>query len=100
MKGKILIVDDEKAIRDSLKMVLTDEGFKTESASDGLDALEKVCGKINVPVFALGGVKSNRIEKVMGTGVHGAAMISEILRADNIRKNTEKLIKLIEGDNE
>ena len=66
----------------------------------GLDALEKVCWKIKIPVFALGGVKSNRIEKVMGTGAHGAAMISEILRADNIRKNTEKLIKLIEGDNE
>ncbi|MBU1099089.1 MAG: sigma-54 dependent transcriptional regulator [Bacteroidetes bacterium] len=42
MKGKVLIVDDEKAIRDSLKLILIDEGFDTETASDGLVALEKI----------------------------------------------------------
>ena len=69
----------------------------------GSGALEKVCGEINIPVFALGGVKSNRVEKVMETGVHGVAMISEILRAGNIREKTEELINLlnnIEGENE
>jgi len=61
----------------------------------GLDALEKICGKINIPVFALGGVKSNRIGKVMKTGAHGVAMISEIMRAGNIRKKTEELENLL-----
>jgi DNA-binding NtrC family response regulator len=42
MKAKILIVDDEKAIRDSLKMVLTDEGYFAETASDGSEAIEKL----------------------------------------------------------
>ena len=42
MKGKLLIVDDEKAIRDSLKMVLTDEGYSAETASDGLEAIDKL----------------------------------------------------------
>lgn len=61
----------------------------------GLDALKKVCGKINIPVFAIGGIKSNRIEKVMETGAHGVAMISEILRAGNIREKTEELKNLL-----
>ena len=61
----------------------------------GLGALEKVCGNINIPVFALGGIKSNRIEKVMETGAHGVAMISGILKADNIRKKTEELIDIL-----
>ena len=61
----------------------------------GLGALEKVCGKISIPVFALGGVKSNRIGKVIVTGAHGVAMISEILRAGNIRKKTEDLKNLL-----
>ena len=42
MFSKILIVDDEKPIRDSLKMVLDDEGFTTSVASDGEDALLKL----------------------------------------------------------
>ena len=42
MFSKILIVDDEKPIRDSLKMVLDDEGFTTSVASDGEDALQKL----------------------------------------------------------
>ena len=42
MKQKILIVDDEKAIRDSIKMILDDEGFETYTASDGEEALNKI----------------------------------------------------------
>jgi thiamine-phosphate pyrophosphorylase len=61
----------------------------------GLDTLGKVCGKINIPVFALGGVKSSRIGKIMETGTHGIAMISEILGAGNIRKKTEELMNLL-----
>lgn len=40
MKINILIVDDERAIRDSLSMVLQEEGYDTATASDGREALE------------------------------------------------------------
>ncbi len=39
---KILIVDDEKTIRDSLQLVLNEEGYETETSSDGMEALEKI----------------------------------------------------------
>ncbi|NOX64356.1 MAG: sigma-54-dependent Fis family transcriptional regulator [Chlorobi bacterium] len=39
---KILIVDDEKTIRDSLQLILNEEGYETETSSDGKDALEKI----------------------------------------------------------
>lgn len=42
MLAKILIVDDEKPIRDSLKMVLAEEGFTTDAAGDGEEALLKI----------------------------------------------------------
>jgi len=42
MSARILIVDDEKPIRDSLKIVLADEGYSTEVAGDGEEALEKI----------------------------------------------------------
>ncbi len=42
MPAKILIADDEKPIRDSLKMVLEEEGYLTDTAADGEEALKKI----------------------------------------------------------
>ena len=39
---KILIVDDDEDIRQVLKYNLDKEGFQTETASDGIDCLNKV----------------------------------------------------------
>ena len=38
---KVLIVDDERAIRNSLGEILSDEGYEVETAEDGAAALEK-----------------------------------------------------------
>ncbi len=42
MSAKVLIVDDEKVIRDSLEVLLKDEGYKAETAPDGEEALAKI----------------------------------------------------------
>ncbi len=42
MSAKILIVDDEKPIRDSLKILLSEEGYITEVAGDGEEAFQKI----------------------------------------------------------
>jgi len=42
MATYVLIVDDEKAIRDSIQIVLEEEGYKTDTSSDGKEALEKI----------------------------------------------------------
>ncbi|NMB82791.1 MAG: sigma-54-dependent Fis family transcriptional regulator [Ignavibacteria bacterium] len=42
MSAKILIADDEKNIRDSLKLILDEEGYSTDVASDGEEALQKI----------------------------------------------------------
>jgi DNA-binding NtrC family response regulator len=42
MATSVLIVDDEKAIRESIQVVLEEEGYKTATSSDGEDALNKI----------------------------------------------------------
>ena len=39
--SKVLVVDDEKDIRDSVKMILTKEGYKVSTAVSADDALTK-----------------------------------------------------------
>ncbi len=40
--AKILIIDDEKAIRNTMREILEFENYKVEEASDGLEGLEKL----------------------------------------------------------
>ena len=42
MEVKILIADDEKGIRDSLQMILTEEGYNTTAVANGFEALELI----------------------------------------------------------
>jgi DNA-binding NtrC family response regulator len=42
MMDKILVVDDEKDIRRALEFVLTREGYTVETASNGIEAVEKI----------------------------------------------------------
>lgn len=42
MSMNVLIVDDEKTIRDSMQLVLNDEGYQTKTSSDGFEALELI----------------------------------------------------------
>jgi thiamine-phosphate pyrophosphorylase len=70
--------------------------YRTESkvkygAPVGLDALKKVSGRISIPVFALGGIKADRINNVKKAGAYGVSMISEILTADDIQAKTKEI---------
>lgn len=40
MSASILIVDDEEAIRTSLRSILEDEGYEVAVAANGLEALK------------------------------------------------------------
>lgn len=42
MAMNILIVDDEKTLRESIQLVLDEEGYQTKTSSDGLEALELI----------------------------------------------------------
>ena len=39
-REKILVVDDEKGVRELLKQILTDAGYQVITASDGEEALQ------------------------------------------------------------
>jgi two-component system response regulator MprA len=40
--ARVLVVDNDADIRDLIEMVLVDDGYTVETASDGADALRKV----------------------------------------------------------
>lgn len=61
----------------------------------GVDTLNKVSNGLTIPVFAIGGIKSHRIEKVKKAGAYGVAMISEIFGAGDIKKKAKELTNVL-----
>ena len=41
-KRRVLVIDDERAIRQTLSQVLADEGYEVESAADGVEGLDRL----------------------------------------------------------
>jgi len=61
----------------------------------GLDMLRKVKSKISIPVFAIGGIKEDKVKEAMGAGADGIALISGILGAKNISETARKFLELL-----
>ena len=61
----------------------------------GLEKLEKIAKSVKIPTVAIGGIHLDNIEDVMKTGVDGAAVISEILGKEDIKKAAETLSSFI-----
>lgn len=59
----------------------------------GLGPLKEAAGRLNVPVYAIGGINKDRVDEVVASGASGVAVISAILSSSNVRKSAEELIR-------
>lgn len=58
----------------------------------GIDKLKEVAKVVNIPIFALGGIKRESIDEVLNTGAYGVAMISAIMAANDVKKAVEEVM--------
>lgn len=61
----------------------------------GLEKLEGVAGQLQIPVFALGGVKQENCLEAVACGVRGVALISGILSASEPREAARRILSLL-----
>lgn len=52
----------------------------------GIVKLKRVCGSVSVPVFAVGGINPARAKKCIAAGAYGVAVISALMKSENIKK--------------
>jgi thiamine-phosphate pyrophosphorylase len=51
-----------------------------------------------IPLLAIGGVRADRIPETIEAGASGAAVISAILGAEDVRASTRELIRILESE--
>ncbi len=64
--------------------------------SQGLDRLRTAVAHSAVPVFAIGGIKTERVADVLETGAHGIAVISAISAATDPAQAVRELLRQLE----
>lgn len=62
----------------------------------GLKALRNVKKAIDIPIFALGGIRGRNIGHVLWAGAYGVAMISTIFGAEDIKKASKNISEMIQ----
>jgi thiamine-phosphate pyrophosphorylase len=61
----------------------------------GLERLKMVASRINIPVFAIGGIGAENAMKVISTGVHGIAVIGAVAKSPAPDKAAMELRKIL-----
>ncbi|AFK22518.1 thiamine phosphate synthase [Pyrococcus sp. ST04] len=74
--------------------------FPTKTKKDvkviGIKGLRRIVENVKIPVVAIGGINIENAREVLRTGVAGIAVISAVMGAENVRKATEELRKIVE----
>ena len=70
--------------------------FGTATKADAkpmtMETLKSICGAVSIPVVAIGGIHLGNIRELAGSGVAGAAIVSGIFGAEDIRSATQALL--------
>lgn len=69
--------------------------FQTSTKLDAADVtfeeLTDICKAVEIPVVAIGGISSNNVAKLTGTGIDGVAVVSALFAAEDIEKATSEM---------
>lgn len=73
--------------------------YKTDSHPyknpEGVSLIKSITSNVNIPVFAIGGMKPENIIPVLESGASGISTISSVLSSDDPRKTAEKFHKIL-----
>lgn len=71
-------------------------GSKADPDDVSLDTLKAICNAVSIPVIAIGGISTDNVMELYGSGISGIAVISAIFSAKNVRRATAELRELTE----
>ncbi len=69
---------------------------KDDAENVGIDMLRKVRSAVKIPIVGIGGINTENIEKLKGTGIDGVAVVSCIMASDDPKAAAAELKEKVE----
>jgi len=57
-----------------------------------ISTLKTICQRVDIPVVAIGGLTSENIDQLMGTGIAGVAVVRDLMQAEDIETKTQAFL--------
>ena len=57
-----------------------------------ISTLKTICQKVAIPVVAIGGLTSENIDQLIGTGIAGVAVVRDLMLAEDIESKTQAFL--------
>ncbi|HEW0982624.1 TPA: thiamine phosphate synthase [Streptococcus pneumoniae] len=57
-----------------------------------ISTLKTICQTVDIPVVAIGGLTSENIDQLMGTGIAGVAVVRDLMQAEDIEAKTQTFL--------
>ena len=57
-----------------------------------ISTLKTICQRVDIPVVAIGGLTSENIDQLMGTGIAGVAVVRDLMQAEDIEAKTQTFL--------
>ena len=57
-----------------------------------ISTLKTICQRVAIPVVAIGGLTSENIDQLMGTGIAGVAVVRDLMQAEDIEEKTQAFL--------
>ena len=70
----------------------------TDYTARGVEMLRQIRAGVTLPIVAIGGINEQNVQQVWQAGANSAAIISDILRAENITAKTARIVRQAPAD--
>ena len=57
-----------------------------------ISTLKTICQKVAIPVVAIGGLTSDNIDQLIGTGIAGVAVVRDLMQAEDVEAKTQAFL--------
>ena len=57
-----------------------------------ISTLKTICQRVTIPVVAIGGLTSENIDQLIGTGIAGVAVVRDLMQAEDIEAKTQTFL--------
>ena len=61
-----------------------------------ISTLKTICQRVAIPVVAIGGLTSENIDQLVGTGIAGVAVVRDLMQAEDIEAKTQAFLTKVD----